>query len=103
MEAPGFCCALHSGNLLLSPLADIFVRLVKFLPTQTPTHDGYGKNTAKLGIQPWENWNLNHAPVRITGVCYLSGTRRRCSFSQEHIQSHPSKPILLPLHKLAFK
>lgn len=57
-ETLGFLCTLHSGNSLFSPLADIFIRLVKFPPTQTPTQDGYGKNTAKLGIHPWRTGTL---------------------------------------------
>lgn len=57
-EALGFLCTLRSGNSLCSPLADIFIRLVKFPPTRTPTHDGYGKNTAKLGIHPQRTGTL---------------------------------------------
>lgn len=88
-----------SGNSLFSPLADIFIRLVKFPPTQTPTHDGDGKNTAKLGIYPWENWNLNHILLRIPGVCYLSGTCQSGNWSEEHAWKCPSKPALLLLYK----
>lgn len=98
-EALDFPCTLHSGNSLFFPLADIFIHLVKFPPTQTPTHDGYGKNTAKLGIHPWENWNLDHILLRITRVCYLSGTCQRGNSSGEHAWKCPPQPALLPLHK----
>lgn len=57
-EALAFLCALYSSYKLSSPLEDIFIHLVKFPPTQTPTCDGYGNNTAKLGIDAWENWGL---------------------------------------------
>lgn len=52
-EALRFLCSLHSGNSLFSPRADIFTHLVEIPPTQTPPRDGYGKNTAELGIHPW--------------------------------------------------
>lgn len=89
------CTALSSGRY--------FIHLVKFPPTQTPTHDGYEKNTVKLGIQPWENCNLNHSLVRTTGVCCLSGTCQRCSFSQKCTWKHLCKPALLLLQKPAFR
>lgn len=89
------CTALSSGRY--------FIHLVKFPPTQTPTHSGYEKNTVKLGIQPWEICSLNHSFVRTTGVCCLSGTCQRCSFSQKCPRKHLSKPALLLLQKPALK
>lgn len=85
------------------PLADIFTHLVKFPPTQTPPHDGYGKNTAELGIHPWENWNVDHIPLRITGVCYLSGTSERqfCWKICAEMPLHPSPPF--PIQRRSFK
>lgn len=96
METLGFLCTRHSGNSLFSPLADIFIHLVKFPPTQTPTHNGYGKNTAKLGIHPWENWNLDHILLRNAGVCYLSGTCQRGNSSGEHTWKCPSSQCSFP-------
>lgn len=92
MEALRFLCTLHSGNSLFSPLADIFIHLVKFPPTQTPTHDGYGKNTAKLGIHPLENWNLDHILLRITRLCYLSGTCQAILLENMHGNAPPNQP-----------